>query len=126
MVRKLDAAIILVLLVFGLSVSRRAAANQGQTVPPLGYVLVVTAVLLLLIARQWPVRTFLASTTVTLVYLALFAYGPIMFATMAAAVGLAMRSPLRHTLVAVGAALVAGAGLIGWVCSPATGTGSNS
>ena len=97
-----------VLLFTGLFGTGPAAANQGMTAPPAAYLLVVLAALPMLVWRVWPLWTFIATTGLTLLYLALgYAYGPILFSAATAVFGMAWWLPLRRALAAMGGLLLA-------------------
>jgi signal transduction histidine kinase len=113
------------LLLAGLFGAAPAAANQHVTPAPAAYVLIVAACLPVLIWRIRPLWTMLATSAVTLVYLGLqYPYGPIMIALAVAIFGMALRTPVRQALTAIGgvvaaSGLVIGAGVIAGSRDPA-------
>jgi len=107
-----DLALTAVLLFIGLNGTGPAAANQGQTVPVAGYVLVVAACLPIVVWRWRPLWALVGTGAAVAAYLALgYAYGPVMFPLIVAVYGYAARAALRRTVVAttilVGAAVAA-------------------
>jgi signal transduction histidine kinase len=101
------------MLLFGLFGTGPAARNVHQTVPPLGYALVVIAALGLIAWRFRPLWSLTVTSTATLLYLLLgFAYGPIMFAQAFAVLGVSLRLPLRRALASLGTVLVVSAALL--------------
>jgi signal transduction histidine kinase len=102
------------LLALGLGGTGPAAAHQHQTAPRLAYVLVVIASLALVVWRYRPLWSFILAGTASMLYVGLgYAYGPMLFTVVLADFGLALRNPLRRTLVAMAALLAAGAVAIG-------------
>ncbi len=97
-----DLVLAAVLLVFGLFGTAGAANNQGQSAPLLSYVLVAAACLPLVLWRFRPTWAFALTGAATMTYLGLgYVYGPILFALLLAIYGLAVRSPVRHTVVSM-------------------------
>jgi signal transduction histidine kinase len=108
----LDIALTVVLLLFGFFGTGPAAATQHSTAPPLAYVLVAAACLPVVVWRFRPLWTIAATGSATLLYLGLgYPYGPIMLALAVAVFGLALRTPVRTSLTAIGV-LVAASGLV--------------
>lgn len=106
-----DLALTAVLLFVGLNGTGPAAANQGETVPAAGYVLVVAACLPILVWRWRPLWTLVGTGGAVAVYLALgYAYGPILFPLVVAVFGYAVRATVRRTAVATGVLTVAAVG----------------
>jgi signal transduction histidine kinase len=98
-----DIGLTAVLLLVGLNGTGPAAANQGQTVPVAGYLLVVAACLPIVMWRWRPLWALAGSGTATAAYLAPgYAYGPIMFPLVVALYGYAARARLRRVMVATG------------------------
>lgn len=115
-----DLALAAVLLVVGLNGTAPAAANQGETVPTTGYVLVVVACLSIVVWRWRPLWALVGSGGATAVYLALgFAYGPIIFPLIVAVYGYATRAALRRTVTAT--AVLAAAAVAALAVEVATG-----
>jgi signal transduction histidine kinase len=111
-----DLVLTAVLLSFGVLGAAPAAVNQHQTVPAVAYVFIALACLPILVWRRWPLWTFAVGAGSTLAYLGLgFPYGPIMIALAVLTLGTAIRLPVRHTLVAVAAFLLADVAVIGLV-----------
>jgi signal transduction histidine kinase len=104
----LDIALTVGLLFFGFGGTGPASHQQHTAAPPPAYLLVALACLPILIGRVRPLWAFVLSGAATMLYIGLgYAYGPILFATGLASFGLALRSPLRRTLVAMAGLLVA-------------------
>jgi signal transduction histidine kinase len=102
------------LLLTGIFGTGPASANQGLTTTPAAYVLVVLAALPVLVWRNWPLWTFVASNAMTLLYLTLgYAYGPILFSTAVTVFGMAWRLPVRRALTAMSGLLAAAWLMIG-------------
>ena len=108
----IDTALTAVLLFFGFFGTGPAAATQHRTAMPLAYVLMVAACLPVVVWRVRPLWTLVATGAATLLYLGLgYPYGPILFALAVAVFGVALRTPIRHALAAIGA-LLGAAGLV--------------
>jgi signal transduction histidine kinase len=111
-----DLVLSALLLVFCVLGAAPAASNQHQVVPAAGYVFMAATCLPILFWRRWPLWTFAVGAGATVTYLGLgFPYGPIMIALAVLTLGTAIRLPVRRTLVAVAAFLVADVAVIGLV-----------
>jgi signal transduction histidine kinase len=111
---RLETALTIALLLFGIAGTAGAYRNQHQTPTPLTFALVVLAALPILVLRYYPLWTIAITGGVTLLYLGLgFAYGPILITLAVVILAVALRLPVRTTLLAEGLLLLAAGLAIG-------------